>query len=332
MLTIKVLGSGCPNCQKVEENTRAALAMFRPAGGYEIEHVKDPLGISEYVLKTPGLVINESGQRGPHPGCVRNHDVATDALLTPNSAPPVLSRQLTRFAQGSLGPIFIRFSECSGIRSAMDPHPRSAQRGLDRPARLSGGARVLLCSGPGVFHRCWLSQRPDAQRGRDTLSLFQTLKYISYPASAIGGFVLAVCSCTILPLFAGIWKRGAGLGPATFLFVGLAGQHPRHQLHRISDWDGHRSGPHRVGDHLRHPYRHDRAAGKRSNSRRSTQPKPPCSTSPPRCARRLWLLFVLLVAVLHRIAQIGPSRTRSYRSPCRSSCRQASKARSTIST
>jgi hypothetical protein len=35
--------------------------------------------------------------------------------------------------------------------------------------------------------------------------------------------VLAVCSCTILPLFAGIWKSGAGLGPAvTFLFVGPA--------------------------------------------------------------------------------------------------------------
>src|SRR5690606_34440395 len=46
---------------------------------------------------------------------------------------------------------------------------------------------------------------------------------ISYPAAAAGGFVLAVCSCTILPLFAGIWKRGAGLGPAiTFLFVGPA--------------------------------------------------------------------------------------------------------------
>jgi uncharacterized membrane protein YraQ (UPF0718 family) len=48
-------------------------------------------------------------------------------------------------------------------------------------------------------------------------------KWISYPAAAIGGFVLAVCSCTILPLFAGIWKRGAGLGTAvTFLFVGPA--------------------------------------------------------------------------------------------------------------
>jgi len=70
MLTIKVLGSGCPNCQKVETHTREALMMFQPAGGYQIEHVKDPVGISEYVLKTPGLVINErvvSEGRIPNP-------------------------------------------------------------------------------------------------------------------------------------------------------------------------------------------------------------------------------------------------------------------------
>ncbi|NLE75368.1 MAG: permease, partial [Chloroflexi bacterium] len=48
-------------------------------------------------------------------------------------------------------------------------------------------------------------------------------RYISYPAAAVGGFVLAVCSCTVLPLFAGIWRRGAGLGPAiTFLFIAPA--------------------------------------------------------------------------------------------------------------
>ncbi len=48
-------------------------------------------------------------------------------------------------------------------------------------------------------------------------------KWISYPAAAVGGFVLAVCSCTIMPLFASIYKKGAGLGPAiTFLFVGPA--------------------------------------------------------------------------------------------------------------
>lgn len=51
----------------------------------------------------------------------------------------------------------------------------------------------------------------------------QTKKYISYPVAAISGTVLAVCSCTILPLFAGIYKKGSGLGPAaTFLFAGPA--------------------------------------------------------------------------------------------------------------
>ncbi|PWI46582.1 permease [Candidatus Heimdallarchaeota archaeon B3_Heim] len=46
---------------------------------------------------------------------------------------------------------------------------------------------------------------------------------IAYPMATAGGFLLAVCSCTVLPLFVGIWKRGAGLGPAiTFLFVAPA--------------------------------------------------------------------------------------------------------------
>lgn len=48
-------------------------------------------------------------------------------------------------------------------------------------------------------------------------------KIISYSTASISGAILAVCSCTILPLFAGIRKRGAGLGPATtFLFSGPA--------------------------------------------------------------------------------------------------------------
>ncbi|MBU0456731.1 MAG: permease [Nanoarchaeota archaeon] len=48
-------------------------------------------------------------------------------------------------------------------------------------------------------------------------------KYVSYGVASVSGAILAVCSCTILPLFAGIRKRGAGLGPAiTFLFAGPA--------------------------------------------------------------------------------------------------------------
>ncbi|MBN2719142.1 MAG: permease [Deltaproteobacteria bacterium] len=48
-------------------------------------------------------------------------------------------------------------------------------------------------------------------------------KMIAYPVAAVSGTILAVCSCTVLPLFAGIHKRGAGLGPATaFLYSGPA--------------------------------------------------------------------------------------------------------------
>lgn len=48
-------------------------------------------------------------------------------------------------------------------------------------------------------------------------------KWVAYTVAAISGTVLAVCSCTILPLFSSIHKRGAGLGPAiAFLYSGPA--------------------------------------------------------------------------------------------------------------
>ena len=50
-----------------------------------------------------------------------------------------------------------------------------------------------------------------------------TKKVLSYGVASVSGTILAVCSCTVLPLFAGIWKRGAGLGPAiAFLYSGPA--------------------------------------------------------------------------------------------------------------
>lgn len=48
-------------------------------------------------------------------------------------------------------------------------------------------------------------------------------KWLAYPVASVSGTILAVCSCTVLPLFSGIHKRGAGLGPATaFLYSGPA--------------------------------------------------------------------------------------------------------------
>lgn len=83
-------------------------------------------------------------------------------------------------------------------------------------------AHVLLCLVPAFIIAGFMS----SMIPKETITRYlgpKASKWVSYPASAIGGFILAVCSCTILPLFAGIWKRGAGLGPAiTFLFVGPA--------------------------------------------------------------------------------------------------------------
>ncbi len=48
-------------------------------------------------------------------------------------------------------------------------------------------------------------------------------QWLAYAVAAVSGTILAVCSCTVLPLFMGIYKRGAGLGPATaFLYSGPA--------------------------------------------------------------------------------------------------------------
>ena len=48
-------------------------------------------------------------------------------------------------------------------------------------------------------------------------------KIISYSVASVSGTILAVCSCTVLPLFGGIYKRGAGIGPAVaFLYSGPA--------------------------------------------------------------------------------------------------------------
>ena len=51
----------------------------------------------------------------------------------------------------------------------------------------------------------------------------QAKKVVAYGVASISGSILAVCSCTVLPLFAGIYRMGAGIGPATaFLYSGPA--------------------------------------------------------------------------------------------------------------
>lgn len=84
-------------------------------------------------------------------------------------------------------------------------------------------AHVLLCLVPAFFIAgAMASLIPKASITR-WLGRTAPL-HVSYPAAAAAGSLLAVCSCTIVPLFAGIYRKGSGLGPAiTFLFFAPAG-------------------------------------------------------------------------------------------------------------
>lgn len=83
-------------------------------------------------------------------------------------------------------------------------------------------AHVLTCLVPAFF----IAGAIAALLNKETVLKYfgaNAPKWLCYSVAATSGTILAVCSCTILPMFAGIEKRGAGIGPATaFLFSGPA--------------------------------------------------------------------------------------------------------------
>ena len=103
-------------------------------------------------------------------------------------------------------------------------HPVIRQSGLEAFMMLQEYARehVLTCLVPAFFIAgaiaVFVSQA-------SVLKYFgaQAGKILAYSVASVSGTILAVCSCTVLPLFAGIYTRGAGVGPATaFLYSGPA--------------------------------------------------------------------------------------------------------------
>jgi len=81
---------------------------------------------------------------------------------------------------------------------------------------------VLLCLVPAFFIAGGISVFVSQASVMKYLGA-RANKVLAYGVASVSGSVLAVCSCTVLPLFAGIYKMGAGLGPATaFLYSGPA--------------------------------------------------------------------------------------------------------------
>jgi uncharacterized protein len=103
-------------------------------------------------------------------------------------------------------------------------HPVIRQSGLEAFLMLQEYARehVLTCLIPAMFIAgaiaVFISQAA-------VIKYFGAgaNKFLSYSVASVSGTILAVCSCTVLPLFAGIYMRGGGIGPATaFLYSGPA--------------------------------------------------------------------------------------------------------------
>ena len=83
-------------------------------------------------------------------------------------------------------------------------------------------AHVLFCLVPAFFIAGAINSLIDSRSILKYLS-GKTKKWLAYLIAVTAGFLIEVCSCTILPLFAGIWKKGAGLGIAiTLLYAGPA--------------------------------------------------------------------------------------------------------------
>jgi hypothetical protein len=81
---------------------------------------------------------------------------------------------------------------------------------------------VLLCLVPAFFIAGAITVFVNQQAVIKYLGP-KAKKYISYSVASVSGAILSVCSCTVLPLFKGIYKKGAGLGPAiSFLYSGPA--------------------------------------------------------------------------------------------------------------
>ncbi|MGQ9731605.1 MAG: permease [Candidatus Zipacnadales bacterium] len=103
-------------------------------------------------------------------------------------------------------------------------HPRVKSALLDAFVMLNDYARkhVLFCLVPAFFIAGAITVFVSQESVLRYLGA-KANKVLAYGVASISGTILAVCSCTVLPLFAGIYTRGAGIGPATaFLYSGPA--------------------------------------------------------------------------------------------------------------
>ncbi len=143
-------------------------------------------------------------------------ELAVESAQADTRAPSLVIREWKRLALGLA--VFVLFFALPVGWSRFD---RSISEALAL-TRWYAQEHVLLCLVPAFFIAGAIAVF--IRQGAVMKYLGPTApKPIAYGVAAVSGTILTVCSCTVLPLFAGIWRMGAGLGPATaFLYSGPA--------------------------------------------------------------------------------------------------------------
>jgi len=144
------------------------------------------------------------------------HDKIFRVIVTQGKQGDILMKERTKLLL-----IMLTFLACYYVPW---DHATIRQSGLEAFMMLQEYARkhVLTCLIPAFFIAgaiaVFVSQASVLKYFGPTAK-----KILSYSVASVSGTILAVCSCTVLPLFAGIYTRGAGIGPATaFLYSGPA--------------------------------------------------------------------------------------------------------------
>lgn len=117
--------------------------------------------------------------------------------------------------------LIVIFLTCYFLPTEWDRFQGGLTQGLEL-IRWYAREHVILCLVPAFF----IAGAISTFVSKDSVMRYlgpKAHKAAAYSVASVSGTILAVCSCTVLPLFAGIWRMGAGLGPAVaFLYSGPA--------------------------------------------------------------------------------------------------------------
>lgn len=223
---ITVYGPGCAYCTTLAENVRKAVQKL--PGSFEVDKITDPLEIAEAgVVQTPALALDD---RILSNGKVLSVEQVCDMLrvVATADAPCCREGEADTASETEVVPGISRLVWISGIFAVLFFMPLESaafqtalQATLDI-AKWYAQEHVVLCLLPAFFIAGITAVFVSKGAVMRYLGAGAP-KWLSYSVAAVSGGLLSVCSCTVLPLFTSIHKRGAGLGPAmAFLYSGPA--------------------------------------------------------------------------------------------------------------